>query len=154
MCHQTGSWNSARAPLTADGLCNENTIGYHDFNLSFIEGWSSFANITGLSETLVSVLEETILRATSALEFCVWQDGSIPPLGDSAVYRTKTVSRNKSRCFYESGFAVVKNDDLYLSILCGAPTETHKQVDDLSITLRFMKSRYHHRRRLVHIRSN
>jgi hypothetical protein len=68
----------------------------------------------------------------------VWQDGSIPPLGDSAVYRTKTVSRNKPRCFFESGFAVIKNDDLYLSILCGAPTETHKQVDDSSITLRFM----------------
>jgi hypothetical protein len=121
-----------------EGLCNENTIGYHNFNLKLYRSLVVFCKHYGLSETLVNFLEQTILRATRALEFCVWQDGSIPPLGDSAVYRTKTVSRNKSRWFSESGFAVVKNEDLYLSILCGAPTETHKQVDDSSITLRFM----------------
>jgi hypothetical protein len=120
-----------------DGLCNENTIGYHSYNLHLYRGVLEFCKHYGLSETLVSFLEATILRATKALEFCVWQDGSIPPLGDSPVYRTKLASRNKSRCFYESGFAVVKNDDLYVSIVCGALTETHKQVDDSSITLRF-----------------
>jgi hypothetical protein len=127
----------AKSSFDRDGLCNENTIGYHTFNLSLYQGLVNFCKHYRLSETLVSALEEVILRATSALEFCVWQDGSIPPLGDSPVYRTKLASRNESRCFYESGFAVVKNDDLYLSILCGAPTETHKQVDDSSITLRF-----------------
>jgi hypothetical protein len=120
-----------------DGLCNENTIGYHAFNLSLYQGLVNFCKHYRLSETLVSAIEEVIIRATSALEYCVLQDGSIPPLGDSAVYRTKTVSRNKSRCFFESGFAVVKNEDLYVSIICGARTETHKQVDDSSVTLRF-----------------
>jgi|CXWL01.1.fsa_nt_gi hypothetical protein len=121
-----------------DGLCNENTIGYHAFNLSLYQGLVNFCKHYRMSETLVSALEEVILRATRALEYCVWQNGSIPPLGDSAIYRTKTVSRNRPRCFYESGFAVVKNEDLYLSIICGARTETHKQVDDSSVTLRFM----------------
>jgi Heparinase II/III-like protein len=127
-----------KSSFDREGLCNENTIGYHNFNLKLYRGLVVFCKHYGLSETLVNFLEGTILRATRALEFCVWQDGSIPPLGDSAVYRTKTVSRNKPRCFFESGFAVVKNDALYLSIMCGAPTETHKQVDDSSITLRFM----------------
>jgi hypothetical protein len=127
-----------KSSFDGEGLCNENTIGYHNFNLKLYRGLVAFCKHYGLSETLVNFLEETILRAARALEFCVWQDGSIPPLGDSAVYRTKTVSRNKPRCFFESGFAVIKNDDLYLSILCGAPTETHKQVDDSSVTLRFM----------------
>ncbi|THJ23344.1 MAG: hypothetical protein CAF45_008085 [Nitrospira sp. CG24E] len=127
-----------RSSFDRDGLCNENTIGYHNFNVKLYRGLVVFCKHYRLSETLINFLEETILRATRALEFCIWQDGSIPPLGDSAVYRTKAVSRNKPRCFYESGFAVVKNDDLYLSILCGAPTETHKQVDDSSMTLRFM----------------
>jgi hypothetical protein len=127
-----------KSSFDREGLCNENTIGYHNFNLKLYRGLVVFCRHYRLSGALVEFLEETILRATRALEFCVWQDGSIPPLGDSAVYRTKTVSRNKPRCFFESGFAVVKNDDLYLSILCGAPTETHKQVDDSSITLRFM----------------
>ena len=121
-----------------DGLCNENTIGYHNYNLHLYRGLVDFCKNYDLSETLVNFLEETILRATKALEFCIWQDGFIPPLGDSEIYRANIASRNESRCFYESGFAVVKNDDLYVSILCGAPTETHKQVDDSSMTLRFM----------------
>ena len=127
-----------KSSFDREGLCNENTIGYHNFNLKLYRGLVVFCKHYGLSETLVNFLEETILRATRALEFCVWQDGSIPPIGDSAVYKVKIASRNEPRCFFESGFAVVKNDDLYLSILCGAPTETHKQVDDSSITLRFM----------------
>jgi hypothetical protein len=127
-----------KSSFDRDGLCNENTIGYHNFNVHCYRGLLEFAKHYGLSETLVNFLEDLILRATKALEFCVWQDGSIPPIGDSPVYQLKIASRNEPRCFYESGFAVVKNDDLYLSILCGAPTEIHKQVDDSSITLRFM----------------
>jgi len=126
-----------KSSFDRDGLCNENTIGYHAYNLNLHRGLVVFCEHYGLSKTLVDFLEEIIPRATRVLEYCVWQDGSIPPLGDSAVYRTKTVSRNKPRCFYESGFAVVKNEDLYVSIICGARTETHKQVDDSSVTLRF-----------------
>ena len=127
-----------KSSFDRDGLCNENTIGYHNFNVSCYRSLLEFGKHHGLSETLIKFLEDLILRATKALEFCVWQDGSIPPIGDSPVYRLKIPSRNEPHCFFESGFAVVKNDDLYLSILCGAPTEIHKQVDDSSITLRFM----------------
>jgi hypothetical protein len=86
---------------------------------------------------LVEFLEKLIVRATTALEFCVWQDGSIPPIGDSQVYPLKIASRNQPRCFCESGFAVIKSKDLYLSVQCGGRTEIHKQVDDSSVTLRF-----------------
>jgi len=127
-----------KSSFDRDGLCNENSIGYHNFNLHCYRRLLEFCKYYGLSKALVSFLEGLTLRATKALEFCVWQDGSIPPIGDSAVYRVNIASRNESRCFRESGFAVVKNDDLYLSILCGARTEIHKQVDDSSMTLRFM----------------
>jgi hypothetical protein len=72
-----------------DGLCNENTIGYHCHNLNLYRGLVEFCKHYGLSGDLVDFLEKTVVRATRALEFCVWQDGSIPPIGDSAVYRTK-----------------------------------------------------------------
>ncbi len=127
-----------KSSFDRDGLCNENSIGYHNFNLHCYRGLLEFCKHYGLSKALVSFLEDLTLRATKALAFCVWQDGSIPPIGDSAVYRVDIASRNEPRCFYESGFAVVKNDDLYLSIQCGAPSEIHKQVDDSSMTLRFM----------------
>ena len=127
-----------KSSFDRDGLCNENSIGYHNFNLHCYRGLLEFCKHYGLSKALVSFLEDLTLRATKALEFCVWQDGSIPPIGDSAVYRVNIASRNEPRCFYESGFAVVKNEDLYFSIQCGAPSEIHKQVDDSSMTLRFM----------------
>ena len=124
-----------------DGLCHENTIGYHNYNLQCYRRVMEFSKNYGLSGRLVRFLEELILRATEALEFCVWQDGTIPPIGDSSVYRpmsgSRLSSRNEPRCFHESGFAVVKNEDLYLSIQCSSRTEFHKQVDDSSITLRF-----------------
>jgi hypothetical protein len=126
-----------RNSFDRDGLCNENTIGYHSFNLKLYRGVVVFCRQYRLSGALVEFLEELILRATRALEFCVWQDGSIPPIGDSAVYRAKIASQNVSRCFPESGFAVVKNNDLYVSIQCGARTEVHKQVDDSSMTVRY-----------------
>jgi Family of unknown function (DUF6270)/Heparinase II/III-like protein len=127
-----------KSSFDRDGLCNENTIVYHNFNVHCYRGVLEFCTHYGGSDTLVNFLEELILRATTALEFCVWQDGSIPSIGDGGVYRLNIASRNEPRCFYESGFAVVKNDNLYLSILCGARSEIHKQVDDSSITLRFM----------------
>ena len=119
------------------GLCNENSIGYHTFNLQCYRRVQEFCKYYCLSETLVNFLDEFVARAKKALEFCIWQDGSIPPIGDSSVYKLRIKSRNESQCFSESGFAVVKNNDLYLSIICGARTEIHKQVDDTSITLRF-----------------
>ena len=39
--------------------------------------------------------------------------------------------------FSESGFAVVKNEDIYLSLICGGRGVAHKHVDDTSITLRY-----------------
>jgi len=121
-----------------DGLCYENTIGYHNYNMQCYRRLLRFLKHYDMSGPLIAFIDELILRAAEALEFCVWQDGSIPPIGDSPVYQTKIISRNKSRCFYESGFVVIKNDDLYLSVICGSRTEFHKQVDDSSITLRFM----------------
>jgi Heparinase II/III-like protein len=126
-----------KSSFDRDGLCDENSIGYHNFNLHCYRGLLEFCKHYRLSETLITFLEDLIVRATNALEFCVWQDGSVPPIGDSQVYQLQIASRNEPRCFYESGFAVVKNDELYLSILCGARTEIHKQVDDTSLTLRY-----------------
>ena len=126
-----------RNSFDKDGLCNENTIGYHNYNLHRYRGLLKFCKHYGISEALVSFLKDLTHRAAKALEFCVWQDGSIPPIGDSPVEKTKITSQNVSRCFPESGFAVVKNNDLYVSIQCGARTEVHKQVDDSSMTVRY-----------------
>jgi hypothetical protein len=120
-----------------DGLCNENTIGYHNFNLSLYRKLLALLNTLEIAGHLRGHIEPLIARAASALELCVFPDGKIPPIGDSPRYDLGLKSRNGAFCFFESGFAVVKRDDLYFSLICGSRTEWHKQMDDSAIYLQY-----------------
>ncbi|MFM5208327.1 DUF6270 domain-containing protein [Aeromonas hydrophila] len=125
-----------------DGFCNENTIGYHAFNNTlysqvinmFLKESSSFSE-ANLKK--INAMNEIIVSSERALKYAIWQDGSIPPIGDSPIIGTKLESINKSFCFFDSGFAVIKTDDIYFSLLCNSRTCVHKHVDDTSITLRY-----------------
>ncbi|MNO63536.1 hypothetical protein D3C76_542440 [compost metagenome] len=129
--------DSVLRTFDADGFANENTIGYHRFNMHLFksvilnfEGW-------GVSSRFADVASPILVKAQRALQLCVWPDGSIPPIGDSAVYEKAAESINESMAFLESGLAIVKNDDLYVSVICGRRGDAHKQVDDTSITIRY-----------------
>lgn len=127
----------ARCAFDKDGYCNENTIGYHRFNMSLYEYARSFCRTQDIGAELVLELSGIIEKAQHALKLAVWQDGSIPPIGDSPLYENVCTSINSSKWFSESGFLVVKNDDLYFSLICGSRGWVHKQCDDSSITLRY-----------------
>ena len=120
-----------------DGLCNENTIGYHNFNLSLYRKLRAVLTNLQIAGDLRDDIDALIGRASRALELCVLPDGKIPPIGDSPRYDLGLPSRNGAFCFFESGFAVVKRDGLYLSLVCGGRTEWHKQMDDSSIYLQY-----------------
>ncbi|WP_085626357.1 MULTISPECIES: heparinase II/III family protein [unclassified Pseudomonas] len=127
----------AAKAFCADGLCNENTIGYHNYNLQLYQVFFNLLDAKELTSPEFSNLRTIINRAEIALRHCVRQDSSVPPIGDSPVYLLNESSINHSKFFPDSGFAVVKNDDFYLSLQCGSRAETHKQMDDSSITLRY-----------------
>lgn len=127
----------AKSAFCKDGLCYENTIGYHNYNLGLYRIFLRFSLAQEINFPEIGELQAIVSRADLALRYCMRQDGSIPPVGDSPVYLLKTPSINQSKFFPESGFAVAKNDDFYLSLQCGARTEFHKQMDDSSITLRY-----------------
>jgi hypothetical protein len=128
----------ALATFDSDGLCNENTIGYHRYNLHLYKNIIRFVEHYGIQQAdALSSLRSITERAEVALRQVIWQDGIVPPIGDSAKYEVNLSPINTSKCYFESGFCVVKTDDLYLSFICGSKTETHKQVDDTSITLRY-----------------
>lgn len=120
-----------------DGLCDENTIGYHNYNLKLYQVFCNLLHAEELTSLEFSNLRNIINRAEIALRHCVHQDSSVPPIGDSPVYLLNESSINQSKLFPDSGFAIVKNDDFYLSLQCGSRSETHKQMDDSSITLRY-----------------
>jgi glycosyltransferase involved in cell wall biosynthesis len=120
-----------------DGLCNENTIGYHLFNVRLYEKFVDTLLSNNITSNYLSEIENSLVKARQAFLYCIRQDGTIPPIGDSPVYKVNFEPINESYCFTESGFAVIKNNDLYLSLVCGSRTEIHKHVDDTSITLRY-----------------
>lgn len=125
-----------------DGFCNENTIGYHSFNnalytkiiKSLLNDSSSFSSDNLL---IIESMSEILISSERALRYSIWQDGSIPPIGDSPIIKTKLESINSSFCFFDSGFAVIKTEDIYFSLLCNSRSIIHKHVDDTSITLRY-----------------
>ncbi|WP_177325481.1 MULTISPECIES: heparinase II/III family protein [unclassified Pseudomonas] len=129
--------NLATKAFCKDGLCNENTIGYHNYNLELYQIFCNLLDTEELISPEFSNLRNIINRAEISLRHCIRQDGSIPPVGDSPVILLNKTSINQSKIFPDSGFAVVKNDDFYLSLQCGSRAETHKQMDDSSITLRY-----------------
>lgn len=120
-----------------DGLCNENTIGYHNFNLSLYRKLRTILANLQIGGDLRDGIDALIGRASHALELCVLPDGKIPPIGDSPRYDLGLPSRDGAFCFSESGFAVVKRDGFYFSLVCGGRTEWHKQMDDSSIYLQY-----------------
>jgi len=128
----------AEATFDADGLCNENTIGYHRYNLHLYKSIVQFIEHYGIEQGDVTTrLREIIALAELALRQVIWQDATVPPIGDSPKYTVNLAPINTSKCYFQSGFCVVKTEDVYLSLICGSRTETHKQVDDTSITLRY-----------------
>ncbi|WP_299195355.1 DUF6270 domain-containing protein [uncultured Amphritea sp.] len=123
-----------------DGFANENTVGYHRFNMFLFRDAIFWFQKWKIDGDLSSIASPIIERANTALKYLVWPDGSIPPIGDSPVYKSAANSINKSRLFKESHIAVIKSDDLYVSIICGRRGDGHKQVDDTSITIRYFNN--------------
>ena len=123
-----------------DGFANENTVGYHRFNMVLYGEAVMWFSKWQVDERFASEARPILQRAETALRFAVWPDGSIPPIGDSPVYSKVTRSINKSCLFSESHFGVIKSDDLYVSFVCGWRSKGHKQVDDTSLTIRYLNT--------------
>ncbi|MBX3671205.1 MAG: heparinase II/III family protein [Rhodocyclaceae bacterium] len=120
-----------------DGWANENTVGYHSFILRLLRDYLEYCTRNSLGADEIKDIRGYLERGEQALSFCVRQDGSIPPIGDSPLYRPKITSINHSKLFAESGFLIVKDELLYLSLVCGSRSDNHKQVDDSSLTLHY-----------------
>ncbi|MBN7777787.1 heparinase II/III family protein [Nitratireductor aquimarinus] len=117
-----------------NGFCNENTIGYHDFYRKSLTQLLDFCETFDLAHTS-ALIREHLPNIESALHKAVWVSGGIPPIGDSAMYLTKYKSTLGLHSF-DTGLTVHKDKDTYLSVICGSLSETHKHMDDSSITLR------------------
>ena len=121
----------------ADGFHNENTIMYLNFNLKLYKEITYFCNHYAFDSDIRQMFNDTIQKAEEALQYLVWQDGTIPPIGDGGQSKSGYESINASKFFKNGNFALVKDDDTYFSLKCGWTTFIHKHVDEASITLRY-----------------
>jgi len=120
-----------------DGFHNENTIMYLNFNIQLFKHIVLFCTHYKLDEGLLTLFSTTLNNAENALRHLIWQDGTIPPIGDGGQSKPKYVSINKSKFFNAGNFALIKNEDVYFTLKCGWTTYIHKHIDEASITLRY-----------------
>ncbi len=119
----------------ADGLCKENTIGYHNFNLL------CFRDVIRISENFGLPLDFDELKAKmtiseNVLRQMIWQNGEIPPVGDSQIGQLHLESINESHFYKEAGWVIIKDAERYISYKCGFSSPAHKHVDDGSLSFR------------------
>lgn len=126
-----------KSTFDEEGMNSENTIGYHTFNISIFKFVMMFSEQNNLINIHEGEWTPIIQKANIALQHLVWQNGQIPPIGDSGVQDSSTISINKSRYFKTANFVVVKNNEIYHSIKCGFTSMVHKHADETSITLRY-----------------
>ncbi|MEJ5083874.1 heparinase II/III domain-containing protein [Ochrobactrum sp. MYb379] len=119
-----------------NGFCNENTVGYHDFYRKTLTQLRDFSKDYGVTD-VAALIDEFLPTIENALYKTVWNSGGIPPIGDSGEYLTRYKSIPGLHAF-DTGMTVYKDDKTYLSVICGCLTETHKHMDDLSVTLRHL----------------
>lgn len=117
-------------------FANENTIGYHEFYCKTIKQLNQYLSISSHDKSHVNYFSDLEKNIYDTLYRIVHQDGSIPPIGDSGFYPTKYQTINGVFFDESNGFLVKKTDTTYLSFICGSSSETHKQMDDTSITIR------------------
>lgn len=126
----------ARTAFDEDGMCNENTVGYHNFNIRCYDDVLAMDAAEHLDPAFAAELKPLLETAESALALCILPDQTVPTLGDSArVSLSRPASRNGLGDFSRSGLAVVKDDRRYVSLVCGSRSEIHKHQDDSSLTL-------------------
>ena len=123
-----------------DGCCTENSTSYHILNVSLFNAVRKFSekhNLDGLTPTFFNILE----KAISAVALQVYENGSLPLIGDSyskpSVYLSADYHKNiyGSELFSESGLFFLKQQEFYFSFKCGGLTTVHRHIDDTSITL-------------------
>lgn len=126
----------ARSSFDEQGMCNENTIGYHNFNLHCYREILQLQEAQQLSETIDSDLRPILERAQRALNLSLLQDGTVPTIGDSGRYRPAIArSVNLPSAFPASGLGLYKSERLYVSLIGGSRSEIHKHADDTGVTI-------------------
>lgn len=124
------------ANFDGEGLCRENTIGYHNFNLACFDVLIEVCRQNDLPIDLAPLLQR-IERSKEITRQLIWQDSYVPPIGDWYLLALPCSSVNKDHFYRESNWLIRKDNQRYFSYKCGFTLPAHKHVDEGSLTLRY-----------------
>ena len=120
----------------SDGLARENTIGYHNYNITCFQKLLSVCEQFHLPVDMRKI-QEIMPKLNHVMRQLIWPNGMNPPVGDSQIYPTGLESINRDHYYREANWLVLKNQDRYCSFRCVFTRRTHKHVDESCVTLRY-----------------
>lgn len=124
------------ANFDGEGLCRENTIGYHNFNLLCFDELITVCQSNAIPIDLAP-LQERLERSRQVIRQLIWQDSCVPPIGDGHAIPLPYTSINKDHYYREGNWLIRKDEQRYFSFKCGFSSPAHKHVDEGSLTLRY-----------------
>lgn len=122
------------AAYYSDFANNENSIVYFDFNNYLYEQMIKFCNYYQISGT--EKIEERLKKSKEVLNIFAHKDKSFPLIGDGEVFYGKE-SNPCSQLFPDIGIAIVKVEEVYLSLKEKTVFQAHAHADISSITIRY-----------------
>jgi hypothetical protein len=129
--------NQAAEVFDKDGFCNENSVGYFDYNFRLYSLIVDFCKYHDIRSNEIALIQKVLRKARTALACAVLPDGKTPLIGDSGLDKTAYSSKQGMHLFREAGFFFYKTKNAYFSYNCGYSSPIHKHCDENSITMQF-----------------
>lgn len=122
-----------------DGMNAENSPGYHVLNVALFSKITAFMRAHHIEGLGLDQAEHKISLAEKVSQLLVRSDGTVLPIGDTEIRTYPYIKpRFASFPFFDSGLAVIRTDQLDVTLKCGGAGFVHKHVDDTSITVRYL----------------
>lgn len=126
------------AIFAADGVCNENTASYQRLYVTLLNELCILAEINAKLSQFSERFRRKYKEASTAFQQMLMPGGYVPPLGDGGLGRETELSPLPGTLISPiNGLFVNSDDKYYLSVICGASSPVHKQMDDTSIFLSY-----------------
>lgn len=119
-----------------DGLSHENTTSYQKLYVKLLQNLCKLASESERLKPFAIALTLAYERASVAYRRQLLPDGHVPPLGDGGMGKETQFDALPGKLISpRNGLFVHSDEHSYVSMICGARSPIHKQMDDTSIMM-------------------
>ncbi|MGP9736655.1 hypothetical protein ACT3SQ_19140 [Brachybacterium sp. AOP42-C2-15] len=119
-----------------DGLSNENTASYQGLYVRLLKDLCELAGVSSRHAHAAQSFRQRYELASMAYQRLLLPDGHVPPLGDGGMGMEPRLTPAHGKFLSPpNGLYIHNTSDSYISVVCGARSSVHKQMDDTSIMM-------------------